>query len=282
MTRLVITDLDNTLWDWVGVWHATFSAMMEEVHHITQIPRPELHRSARRVFQAHHTTEYAFVLEEMDCLQTHFGGAVDLRTLQPAIDAFRQARQQRLQLYPGVRPTLQALRDRDIRIVAYTESLAYYSRYRAQTTAIDDFVEAMYSPPDHRLPEERRPDDLPPTPMACRTTPQGELKPSRRILTQILDDCDVTPEHALYIGDSLMKDIRMAQDTGVLDVHAVYGDRRDDAAYALLREVSHWSPEDLERERRIRDRGEVQPSFVAAQGFEQVLDIIEHQARTLR
>ena len=30
-TSVVIMDLDDTLWDWVGIWHASFTAMLDRL-----------------------------------------------------------------------------------------------------------------------------------------------------------------------------------------------------------------------------------------------------------
>jgi hypothetical protein len=56
----------------------------------------------------------------------------------------------------------------------------------------------------------------------------------------------------MCVGDSLMKDIVMAQGAGVTDVWAKYGESHRRDGYDLLRRVSHWTPQDVERERRRR------------------------------
>lgn len=55
----------------------------------------------------------------------------------------------------------------------------------------------------------------------------------------------------MYIGDSLMKDIAMAQDAGVLDIHAAYGVAHERSEYELLRRVTHWTDAEVEREKSI-------------------------------
>ena len=37
LKRVIITDLDNTLFDWVSLWHACFTAMMGKVVEISGI-----------------------------------------------------------------------------------------------------------------------------------------------------------------------------------------------------------------------------------------------------
>jgi FMN phosphatase YigB (HAD superfamily) len=62
---MVVTDVDNTLFDWVDVWYRSFSAMLEETVRITGVPREHLVREIKNVHQRHGTSEYAFVLSEL-------------------------------------------------------------------------------------------------------------------------------------------------------------------------------------------------------------------------
>lgn len=75
----------------------------------------------------------------------------------------------------------------------------------------------------------------------------------------IVRDIGRTANECVYLGDSKMKDIAMAQDAGILDVHARYGVVQDHPGYPLLRDVSHWTDADVKREKEIADRV-VQPT----------------------
>ena len=52
----------------------------------------------------------------------------------------------------------------------------------------------------------------------------------------------------------------MARDAGVLDVHAAYGTVHMKEEYELLRAVTHWSKEDVEREKKVK-KTDVKPSI---------------------
>lgn len=43
--RLLVTDLDNTLWDWFQAWHASFSAMLAKLVELSAVPQDRLERS---------------------------------------------------------------------------------------------------------------------------------------------------------------------------------------------------------------------------------------------
>jgi phosphoglycolate phosphatase len=140
---VLVTDLDNTLWDWVHTWHSTFNALLTKVSEISGIPVERLEPEFKAVHQRHGTTEYAFSLQEMPSILR--GSTVDeIKTkYAPAIAAFREARAATLQLYPGVAETLKTLRERGCLLVGYTESLAFYSLYRMRQLNVDLFLDYL-------------------------------------------------------------------------------------------------------------------------------------------
>jgi phosphoglycolate phosphatase len=141
-----------------------------------------------------------------------------------------------------------------------------------------DFV---YSPPDHSTPRNlnRYYDDdyyrLEST--LHRIIYEGEKKPNPKVLLDIVNDRDINGqcEHTIYIGDSLMKDITMAQDASIIDVYAKYGLAQDSDAYELLRKVTHWTEEDVEREKKILKNRTVKPIYMLEESFGQVFDYFE-------
>lgn len=94
------------------------------------------------------------------------------------------------------------------------------------------------------------------------------------MLLSILDDLNLTATDAVYIGDSLMKDIAMAQAAGVADVHAHYGEVQTEPGYDLLRRVTHWSSEDVERERALAANAQVIPTHICTSTFAEVLPVL--------
>ncbi len=106
MKTMLITDVDNTLLDWVDIWYRSFSAMLHEVSRILDIPESDLYQSISKIHQKYGTSEYAFLLEELPEARDRFGDNI-VKEMQPAIDAFRDARRLSLKLYPDVMETLE-------------------------------------------------------------------------------------------------------------------------------------------------------------------------------
>lgn len=106
---------------------------------------------------------------------------------------------------------------------------------------------------------------------AHQHTPRGELKPNSDLLLQIIGDFGVRTTDSVYVGDSRHKDVAMAQDAGVEYAWAKYGEWQDSEAYDLLRAVTHWTDEDVEREKKVRQR-EVDAKIVLPNNLGELLN----------
>lgn len=280
--RLLITDLDNTLWDWFEAWYESFSALLDGLVTQSGVDRTVLEEQMRTVHQSRGTTEYSNLVRELPALVEVAAPQDPAKLYDAALHAQNSRRRATTRLYPGVAAGLRSLKHAGIRIAAYTESGAFWTEWRIKHTGLDGVIDILYSSPDHDLTAGVDSSDLRSghydeqhyglRRTQHRHVPHGVLKPNVEILRSILDEQRCAPSEAVYLGDSLMKDIVMAQAAGVLDVHAEYGLVQHREEYDLLRRVTHWTDEDVARERALATpQGEVTPSIVCHQGFADVL-----------
>jgi phosphoglycolate phosphatase-like HAD superfamily hydrolase len=278
---VLVTDMDNTLFDWLGMWQAAFGAMLERLTADSGMARETLEREFYALHQRYGTTEYAFAIQELPSLRARHPPEDLPARYAPAIEAYRTVRRQTLRLYSGVLDTLRTIRAAGTLVVAYTESRAYYADYRVRTLGLDRVLDYLYSPPDHALPEGVTPSLIrryPPEHYRLhgtvhRHTPEGVWKPAAAVLLGILRDVGAEPGEAAYVGDSLIKDVAMAQAARVMDVFARYGDVRNRPGYALLRRVTHWSPTVLAGSERLTE-ADVLPTHVLTDGFAELPRLI--------
>lgn len=279
---VLITDLDNTIWDWFHAWHTSFTSMLDRLEQISGVPASTLEPEIRAVHQRRGTSEYSYLLNELPSLQHAAGDTAPLVKYDEAIHEMNSARLANTQLYPGVASTLQILRNKGVLIVAYTESIAYWTEWRIKNTGLDGIIDILYSAPDHDLPlgvsfqdiRKMEPEAYGLKRTVHRHVPKGAIKPNAAILRSILADCARAPRDALYVGDSLMKDIVMAQRAGVRNAYAKYGESQHRAEYSLLQRVSHWHDSDILREPQITAEM-VAPQFVLERGFGEILEVFE-------
>jgi FMN phosphatase YigB (HAD superfamily) len=192
-----------------------------------------------------------------------------------AIHRFRSARKAHTVLYPGVLETLRRVKGTSVPIVAHTESLSFYNATRIRALGLDGVIDVFYSSPDHEFPSGVSPRTLRSQPEGeydlqlteHRHVPRGVLRPDPRILEEIISEMKADTSETVYVGDGLMKDVAMAQAVGAIDVFAEYSVSHNREGYALLQRVSHWTIEDVEREKRINDRPPLQPTYKLSNGF---------------
>lgn len=276
----IIVDIDNTLFDWLKMWHSAFSAMLEGLVELSGVPRETLIQEFRSVHQRQGTVEYSFAIEELPSIRERFPNVDLSRQFQPAIDAYRIARRKHLVLYPRVVDTLRSLRGAGIAIAAYTESQAFLARRRVQWLELDGLIDILYSTPDHEIPDwinlrdVRRYSDEHYELKKTRhvVLEKGEHKPSPDVLNRIVDDLRVSKDRALYVGDSLHHDIWMAQQAGVADAWAEYGVLPGRSEYDLLVAVTHWDNRRVAIEKSLRAI-EVIPTHILGDDFAQVLTL---------
>ncbi len=280
--NVLVTDLDNTLWDWFAMWHAGFSAFLESLVAISGVDQATLEADIRLLHQANGTSEYSptFLLPQLSSLPGHGEPAESLLArYQDATHAWHSGRKHTTHLYPGVLETLRAVRECGTIVVGYTESQAFVTAQRILRTGLDGVLDYLYSPEDHDIPEGvsleelRQYDDSAYVLALTRHfhTPAGAKKPSPEVLKSILADVNAVPASTVYVGDSRMKDIAMAQSVGALDVWAKYGEVQHLPEYDLLRRVSHWTDEDVRRERSIAKTKDVLASRVLETRFDELL-----------
>ncbi|WP_077343330.1 HAD family hydrolase [Pseudocolwellia agarivorans] len=283
--NVLITDLDNTLFDWFGVWYASNFAMIERICSISGVNKETILSEMKSIHQKHGTAEYAFLLESLPSLQKLYGEPENIKeVMNDAIYAFRKARKHHLKLYDTVEDTLKKLKEIGVYIVAYTESKSYYTSYRIKKLGLDNYIDVLYSPPDHELPDsEGTHTKFEFSQMDHKFTPDGEFKPNPTLLLDIIKDIGSTPSNCIYVGDSEMKDMDMAQQAGVSDVFAKYGTAHfsgNTSDYDLLRAVTHWTNEDVQREIKIKEQSHNNPPNYTINAFEEILTLFSFQKFT--
>ena len=279
--ELLVIDLDDTAWTWFEAWYSSFKALLDGLQAMTGLDRSVLEADAREVHQAHGTSEYSFLVNEMATLRP-FVPAEQTPTqyFDSAIHLQNSARKHAIELFPGVLDTVRQIRCSGVPVVAYTESLKFWTEWRFRRLKFDIEIDRLYSSPDHAFPIGLSPKDVRTLPASQyqlrveqREVPRGISKPNPHILTQIVSEYGVDPSRTAYVGDKPARDVKMAQSVGALDVHAKYGEVLPGVEYSLLQRVSHWPDSDVISEHLTEERPAA--SYVLDQSFDQLLDLFE-------
>jgi hypothetical protein len=136
--------------------------------------------------------------------------------------------------------------------------------HRLELLGISDDIDLIYAPPGKgeigRIPGKPI---LPPLPTEkIRLLPSSHRKPDPAVLLDICLEQSVHPSRAVYVGDSLVRDVAMANGAGLRSVWARYGSQVNDDLWRQLVRVTHWTDADVANEKRLRDEyKDTQPDF---------------------
>ena len=276
--RLLITDLDNTLYDWVTFFATAFYEMVKVASELLNTPQEILLDDLRIVHQRFHNSEHPYSLLEtrtVRCVYQGLSYADTADLLAPAFQRFTEVRNETLKLYPNVAPTLKRLHDLGVGIVGHTEATVPNALHRLKQLRIDQYLRRLYavkpigdSRPD---PFQRSPSFE--TSLNVFYLNQDERKPDPRVLLDICRDEGISLTQALYVGDSIARDVGMAKNAGLWSAWAEYGTRFDRKLWERLVRVTHWTAEDVARAEAAEAKHHyVKPDVVLNQDFSEILD----------
>ncbi|MDP2314217.1 MAG: HAD family hydrolase [Pseudomonadota bacterium] len=273
--RLLVTDLDNTLYDWVTPFARSLRAMVGELAALLGVDEDPLYSELRAVHRRHHNSEHPFAIFELPTVRRAFPGATPealLHALARPLAAFDAARATWLRLYEGVDETLGALRAQGHLIVGHTESIGPTARRRLRVLGIEQHFAGIYCLESalgpHPSPTWQDKGGVP-----VHVVPRDERKPNPALLRDICASELARPEEAIYVGDSLTRDIWMARRAGVCAVWARYGRSYTEEDWDTVVRVSHWTPDDIRREARLRVNAVGVAPDHAIDGFGELLGI---------
>ncbi|MEW6434965.1 MAG: HAD family hydrolase [Myxococcota bacterium] len=235
--RLVVTDMDNTLYSWIDYIVPAVEAMVTAVEKATGFPRIKVVQSLKAVYTRYESNEYPFALQESSLFQEfpEFG-SFDKLVIEPARMAFAEARRKYLRPYKGVVETLAQLKERRVFVVALTDAPRNPAEQRARRMGLDQQLAGIYTMPGFQFPTGPDGEALVAPDILHKEVKGGyrascpvfELpreweKPNPAGLQKILTTYAVRPEEVLVVGDSLKKDIAVARELGCHDCWAEYG-----------------------------------------------------------
>lgn len=274
---LVFTDLDNTLYDWVAWYSRVFYRMIDGASARGDIPRARLLEEMQALYRLRHGLEQPEALLHAPSIQRRFGDPKRAReALRGVFASYYHAHYgSGLHSYPGVRPTLQRMAAMGVLVVGHTEAPANHAVARLRALGLEHaFVALLAAPPapDDPTTVEREPSPLP---FRVRCLGPEERKPNPAVLLELCDRVGVPPGAALYVGDSLGRDVRMAKSAGLWTAWARYGTRHDPRDWQRVVDVSPWTAAQRAQACVHAPLPETTPDFVLHETFEELLEHVD-------
>lgn len=262
--KLIVTDIDNTVFDWVSYYVNAFAAMVNFLSDLTKIPYSKLASEARDVFTNYASTEFPFLAQEMPSIVEYYKYDIErmlVEAVDPARDAFLKAAEPYLTTYSGVIETFATLRKKhpNIPIAALTDAPRYVAMWKLNKLKILNYFHAVYGLGDPRIPVCKVTKKIKVHPDLLvkhlerkdfgftgkiRVLPDDYEKPGTKGFKTVLMDYDLDEKKedrasVLWIGDNRRKDVALGNKVGVMTCWARYGTKIDSD---LLRRLNEFSP----------------------------------------
>jgi len=277
MIKLVITDLDNTLYDWVGWFIPAFYDMAEYVAKVVNKPLNEVLREYREQNQRHINIEPAYSTLALPCVTQKFPQKTwaELKEIfEPAFKLFRGTRIEKLSIYSHVLATLQELKARGIAIVGCTDSTLDSCSKRLSQLKADKYFSRLYVWKNTFYCPLTKP---PTMPCEVEEINLRYRKPSPKLLEKICSDMGISPDQTLMVGDNLKLDMGMSNLSNIKCAWAKYGTLGIEKHMSKIDLISARSARMHARDKRILGNTTPTPDYIL-NSFGDILDIIDQIA----
>ena len=274
--KLVITDLDNTLYCWEHFFANSHRKVMEFLSELLDLSVEHLCENYKTVSQAFDDIEYPLNFETMSLIPNHlhtksgsFMTSLQITSICQMI--FDNNRKNHLKLYPTVLSTLKELKENNIPIVALTNASGYNVHQRLKALHIEDYFTEIYAVNNSGVAYEMLNKTLP---AHYTILEKGVKKPSPQTLLHICAKYNTKPEDAIFIGDSLTKDMKCTVGTGVRSVLAKYGTKRSQELWDYLKNITAWTPDKVAKEEAERHESLTIIPDLTVNSFDEILPFI--------
>jgi FMN phosphatase YigB (HAD superfamily) len=234
--------------------------------------------------QKYYTTEVSFAYKELDCInEAHIKIIEKSKNFKKSIlHQYYSDKKNNLKTYQGVLETLKKLKQDGVLVIGFTESNSFFTKTRIKQLELDGLFDCIYTPIGTGIPESTTrfysEDHWEPKLTEIRHLSVYDKKPNVEILEIILRDFKLKKENTIYVGDKLDRDIQMAIDVGLTSVFANYGHGISGEKYELLKEVTHWSDADVQREILSKEAFKnrtINPTYELKSSFQEILNIFD-------
>ncbi|MGE0172249.1 MAG: HAD family hydrolase [Oligoflexales bacterium] len=297
--KLLVCDIDNTLFDWAVYYSRCFKALVKTLSKIIKVSEAKIYEEAKLVFAAHDSVEYPFLVQQLPSVLAYFKEDVEAiieQAVKPTRRAFSLEAKKCLVPYPPVKETLAFVKSvhPTCPLVALTDAPRYVAMWKLNKLGLLNSFDAVYGLPDPKIPTHEKTNKVLVEQEILikhlnrsdfgykgkvRVLPSDYEKPGTKGLKMVLIDYEVDEgkidkSEVLWVGDNLSKDIVLGKSLGVHTAWAKYGAQVNPT---LKKQIIRFSPEDKIRKHIYVDPAAkaVQPDFVL-EYFSDLKEVLRH------
>ena len=253
---VLITDLDNTLYNLIDFFGPSFRAMVHALSKTFNIIEEDLIYDFKTVFVKRESLEYSFSVQELELVENLPYEEV-FNMIRVAKGAFKRSRDKYLFPYPTVKETLEWLRNEGILIIGCSNAPSYHAEIRLKQLHLDRFFYGLAARKELEVPTNRYTEAIHNNILQGKyksahikkrwSFEQTQMKPNNYAYLTILNDLGVKPCNAYIIGDSIVKDIEPAIRIGAIGIWAKYGGIFKQKNIDTVLKMTNWSEADKKK-----------------------------------
>lgn len=248
INRLLITDLDNTLYNFIDYFAPSFRGMVHALAKKISIPEDELIPQFKKVFANHGSLEYGFVVQELSCVQERSQSDI-LDLIKIAKGAYSRVRQKNLEPYPNVKETLSWINQQGIIIVGVSNAPYFHALRRLRQLKIEKYFTGLvawegvpfsidkYS---KEIIEKELSGEYKTKIKKLWKLPKNKLKPNTDGYLIVMNEFAVKNRDCYILGDSISKDVQPAEQIGAKGIWARYGEAVIQKNLETVLSISNW------------------------------------------
>lgn len=205
--NFVVTDLDDTIWDWLKMWYNSFAPYLNRISTEFDIDINTLKKDFKKIHEKYGSSEFSFIYQDLECLSAYQKEQFhrESNNKKSIIHEYNSLKKNNLFLYKDVLDTLEKIKANGAMIIGFTESNSFFTKYRIKHLNLDGIFDYIYAPIDMGVPEKvykYYPEEFWETKITeMRYLAKDMVKPAPDILEIILRDFKAEKDVSIYIGD---------------------------------------------------------------------------------
>jgi len=280
--RLLITDLDNTLYNFIDYFAPSFRGMVHALAKNINIPEDELIQQFKKVFANHGSLEHGFAVQELSCVQDKSYEEI-LGLIKIAKGAYSRVRQKNLEPYPNVKETLSWISQQGIIVIGVSNAPYFHALRRLRQLQIEKYFSGLVAWEGVPFNIDKYSKEIIEKEISgvykskikkVWKLPKDKLKPNTDGYLMVMKEFAVRNSDCYILGDSISKDVRPAELIGAHGIWARYGEAVVQKNLETVLSISNWDSKKKETiyfekheepERIINDFSELKNILAATQ-----------------
>lgn len=276
--KVLICDIDNTLYDFVGFFAPSFRAMIHALSRELMVDEEVLIEEYRKIYQDAGSLEYRFSTQKIPFLSSMNDADERQRLEKLAAIVFGRVRRKYFKPYSSVEHALESMKQAGIHLVVCTNAPGYLGLRRLYQLGLLKHFEHVFTwtgfsqEGEVEVQKEKSLNNwFSAHGGTVHTFNDDNVKPSPAMFAAVKAIYGPSAEY-YAVGDSIKKDLTPAAlEIGATTVWAKYGTLVDAADVATLDKIVPWS--DAQKNLHYDNSSVADPLFTINR-FDEILDVI--------